>query len=322
VFFAFHVQIWGAPLPNVTVAEDEEQLVAYCTTASHGTRVIPPGALQGVQFITTPDYVEVVGYIDQTALNLQADDYGGEEDPHGADQRGNPLGALMYSSAFSGNNSGGSNAGGGGSEYTQAIEWSYFIGSGIFCFKVCDPSSARDTALCQHTYDRVGCTYNAPASYATINGTFTDCKGDNQLPVGQYLSQGNNGQQRTYTWQQPPESLGVIESIPYSPVPPSTSQCSTFESSSLFTDLASYYLANPIVDNSTTMATTTTAAGEGGNATTTAAIAPLTSNVESAAQTAVATNSPSAAVVSAAATGTVRKKRARNGIVFSGGRYA
>jgi hypothetical protein len=44
-----NVQIWGAPFPNVTVAEDEEQLVAYCTTPNHGTRVLPPGAIQGVQ---------------------------------------------------------------------------------------------------------------------------------------------------------------------------------------------------------------------------------------------------------------------------------
>jgi hypothetical protein len=113
-------QLWGAPMPNTTVGEDEEQLVAYCTTDKHGTRVIPPGALQGVQFIKTPDYVEVVGYIDQTKLNLQADDYGGEEDPHGADQRGNPLGALLYSTAF------GSASGGG--NVTQVIEWSYVSG--------------------------------------------------------------------------------------------------------------------------------------------------------------------------------------------------
>lgn len=33
----------------------------------------------------TPDYVQVVGFIDQTQINLQADDTGGELDPHGAD---------------------------------------------------------------------------------------------------------------------------------------------------------------------------------------------------------------------------------------------
>ena len=41
--------------------------------------MIPPGALTGVQFIKTPDYVEIVGYIDQTAIGLQANDSGGEE---------------------------------------------------------------------------------------------------------------------------------------------------------------------------------------------------------------------------------------------------
>ena len=32
-------------------------------------------------------------------VNLQGDDYGGELDPHGADQRGNPLGKLSSCSA-------------------------------------------------------------------------------------------------------------------------------------------------------------------------------------------------------------------------------
>ena len=124
------------------MADEEEELVAYCTTATHGSRVITPGALTGVQFIKTPDYVEVVGYIDQTALNLQSNDSGGEEDPHGADERGNPLGSLMYSSAF-GN--------GTNSPYVQIHEWSYFVGGGVFCFKVCDPAGSRAAELCQHT---------------------------------------------------------------------------------------------------------------------------------------------------------------------------
>lgn len=33
----------------------------------------------------TADYVQVVGFIDQTKINLAADDFGGELDPHGAD---------------------------------------------------------------------------------------------------------------------------------------------------------------------------------------------------------------------------------------------
>lgn len=68
-------------------------------------------------------YVQVVGQIDQTALNLQSDDYGGEEDPHGADARGNPLGSLLYSSAF---------GKGPMSDDQQVFEWSFFVGSGSF----------------------------------------------------------------------------------------------------------------------------------------------------------------------------------------------
>jgi hypothetical protein len=33
----------------------------------------------------TPDYLQVVGYIDQTAIDIAANDTGGEMDPHGAD---------------------------------------------------------------------------------------------------------------------------------------------------------------------------------------------------------------------------------------------
>ncbi len=37
----------------------EADMVAYCTMPGRGTRLIPEGALQGVQWITTPDYIEV-----------------------------------------------------------------------------------------------------------------------------------------------------------------------------------------------------------------------------------------------------------------------
>ena len=45
-----------------------------------GTRIIPPGAITGAQFIQTPEYVSVVGMIQQTAVNIAADDAGGEMD--------------------------------------------------------------------------------------------------------------------------------------------------------------------------------------------------------------------------------------------------
>jgi len=216
--------LWGAAKPDSIVGNIEGEMVAYCTTKKFGTRLIPAGAITGVQVTRTPGYIQAVGFIDQTALNLQANDTGGEEDPHGADQRGNPLGALMYSSAFNTP---------GGPPYTQVIEWSYFIGAGVFCYKACDPAGPNAPQLCQHIYDRIGCTYNAPAHYESINGTFTSCQGENQLPAGTYVENGV-----TKIYQQPPESLGPITSIPYKAAIPAVSNCQTFtDTKALWPDL-------------------------------------------------------------------------------------
>ena len=65
----------------------------------------------------TPDYVQVVGYIDQSLINIAPEDYGGEMDPHGADLRGNPLGGIVFSNAWSGDNN----------TYVQAIEWHKYV---------------------------------------------------------------------------------------------------------------------------------------------------------------------------------------------------
>jgi hypothetical protein len=76
--------------------------------------VIPGGALKGVQYLKTPDYIQITGFIDQTQINLQADDSGGELDPHGADEQGNPIGGLMFTNGWSNGNN---------NSFTQAIEW-------------------------------------------------------------------------------------------------------------------------------------------------------------------------------------------------------
>lgn len=63
----------------------EGEMVAWCTKPGRGTRLIPKDSLQGVQFMKTPDYVQVVGFVDQSRINLDSSDFGGEMDPHGAD---------------------------------------------------------------------------------------------------------------------------------------------------------------------------------------------------------------------------------------------
>ncbi|KXN83446.1 hypothetical protein AN958_01425 [Leucoagaricus sp. SymC.cos] len=209
--------LWAPPQPNSTVADTEGEMVAWCTKPGRGTRLIPAGALKGVQYIKTPGYAQVVGFIDQSFINLTPDDFGGEMDPHGADLRGNPMGGIVFSTAFNG-------------QFGQIIEWHNFMGGNAFCFKVCDPAGPNAAELCQHIYDRIGCAYNAPNN--AQNGTFEACEGENQDPPGVYTT---NGAVSTYT--QPPESLGPITTVPYTARIPASSNCVQHTSSELYASL-------------------------------------------------------------------------------------
>ncbi|KZT39118.1 hypothetical protein SISSUDRAFT_1046028 [Sistotremastrum suecicum HHB10207 ss-3] len=213
--------VWGPPTPDSTIADTESETVAWCSQPGHGTRVIPPGALTGVQFLRAPAYIQITGHIDQTKIDMQAGDSGGEMDPHGADLRGNPLGGLLFSNGFPASN-------GDNSTYTQVIQWTNFMGGGVFCFKACDPTGSDAANYCQHSFDRIGCSYNAPAAYE--DGVFLSCDSDNQDFPGVYTDASGNVQ--TYT--QPGTSAGVISTLPYEPKIPATSNCVTYQSTDLY----------------------------------------------------------------------------------------
>lgn len=225
--------LWGPPTPDSLIGNTEGESIAWCTKAGYGTRVIPAGALTGVQFLKTPDYVQVTGFIDQRLVDIASDDSGGELDPHGADQRGNPLGALLFSNAWGGN-------------FQQAVEWHNFMGGGQFCLKACDPAGAHAADYCQHVFDRIGCQYNAPAAY--VDNVFLSCLGDNQDFPGVYT--GADGVVTTY--QQPAESLGAISTMPYTARIPASSSCTTYESASLYAGAPSASLAASTAVGSTT----------------------------------------------------------------------
>jgi len=214
--------LWGPPVANSVVGDTEGESVAWCTQPGRGTRVIPKGAITGVTFVKTPDYVQVTGHINQQFVNLQADDGGGELDPHGADQRGNPLGALVFSNNLP------TNKQPGGNNFQQANEWHNFMGSDVFCFKACDPNGPRAADLCQHVFDRIGCEFNAPAAY--VDGVFESCDGESQDPPGVYT--GADGAITTY--KQPAESLGPISTMPYTARIPKSSNCVAAQSASLY----------------------------------------------------------------------------------------
>ncbi|KAG7089022.1 hypothetical protein E1B28_010733 [Marasmius oreades] len=209
--------LWAPSKANSTIADTEGEEVAWCTKPGRGTRLIPSGALQGVQFMKTPDYIQVVGYLNQSLINMQDGDFGGELDPHGADLRGNPMGGLLYTQQF--------NTPSG--QWTQVIEWHNFMGGERFCFKACDPAGAHAADFCQHIFDRIGCAYNAPNN--ATQGVFESCLGDNQDFPGIYTV---NGQVMTYT--QPPEEAGPIPPLPYQPRVPPSSSCTQFDSAKLY----------------------------------------------------------------------------------------
>ncbi|VDB84029.1 unnamed protein product [Peniophora sp. CBMAI 1063] len=215
--------LWGPPLPGSSVGNTEGEMVAWCTKAGHGTRVMPEGTLLAVQLLKAPDYVQISGLIDQTKINIAAGDYGGELDPHGQDLRGNPIGGLMYSTQFS-----------GGSAPHQVIEWTNFMGGSQFCIKICDPAGKNPGGFCQNRLDRIGCAYNMPSKYTVNNagpGEFESCASDDMDIPGEYVVNG-----QTLSYSQPPESAGPITSIPYSPRVPASSNCVATASAALYTD--------------------------------------------------------------------------------------
>jgi hypothetical protein len=163
--------LWGPAKPGNTVGDAEQDVVAWCTKPGYGTRVIPAGAISGAQFIRTPSYVEITGYINQSLINIKADDDGGELDSGGQDLRGNPIGGLAFSTSM------GSSHG----VYTQSRTWHAFMGSGVFCMKLCDPKARDAAGLCRHTLDTLGCNVNIPAAY--VDNVFETCLGDDQKPV-------------------------------------------------------------------------------------------------------------------------------------------
>ncbi|KAF8072307.1 hypothetical protein FPV67DRAFT_1412385 [Lyophyllum atratum] len=227
--------LWAPINPNSVVGNVEGEMVAWCTKPGHGARTIPAGALTGVQFMKTKDYVQVVGFLHQDKVNLAADDFGGEMDPHGADLRGNPLGGLMYSNAY-GNDK---------NNFQQVIEWHNFIGGNFFCLKACDPAGPNAAHFCEHIYDRIGCAYNAPNN--ARDGVFESCLGENQDFPGVYVE---NGVTKTYT--QPPESLGPITTMPYVARVPASTSCSQFDSAALYSGSVGVPLPSPTATSTST----------------------------------------------------------------------
>ncbi|KAG2069119.1 hypothetical protein BDR04DRAFT_1128959 [Suillus decipiens] len=190
--------IWGPPQPgpDSVIGNTEQIEVAWCMQSGYGTRLIPDGSITGAHVVVTPDYIQVTGVGNLTNINVPAGDAGGELDPHGADGNGNPIGGLVFSSAFG--------------ALEQIHEWTNFVSADQFCFRACKPAVNAPT-MCQHIYDVMGCEWNMPANYSS--GVFEQCLGDSAEPMGVY---------GTSTFYQ-----GVPVTPPAHPIP-SSSSCTFF----------------------------------------------------------------------------------------------
>jgi len=165
----------------------------------------------------TSAYIQVTGHFNQSGIGLDPTDTGGELDPHGADLLGNPIGGLVYSTGLPSAKD--------NTTYLQASSWNNFVGSGIFCIKLCDPTVTSPN-YCQNIFDLLGCSYNMPASYT--DGEFTSCEGELQDVVGTYTVNGV-----VSTWSQP-ASLPATSVLPWTPRIPASSNCVTYQSTQIY----------------------------------------------------------------------------------------
>jgi hypothetical protein len=166
------------------IADVEAITVAYCTKARNDARVIPDGTLTAVHFVQTPLYLQVMALGDFTKIGMQAGDEGGELDPHGATNLGNPVGGNVTSNVT-------------GTDVFYE-EWMNFISYNQVCFRVCIAGSeeAPTPLECLHTLDEMGCNFVMPGNYD--DDSFDTCDGDSAYPPGNYPLSGGG----TSTFQQ------------------------------------------------------------------------------------------------------------------------
>jgi len=161
--------IYGPPEPgpDSLIGNVEPIVVAYCTKPRNGARLIPDGTIQSAHFVKTDQYVQINGFWDGTKVNIPYGDSGGELDPHGAENVGNPIGGNVTSNVS------------GQDVFYE--EWMSFVSFDQFCLRVCtrqDPGDISTSLLCEHELDVMGCAFVMPSVNMYNNNTFTSCEAD------------------------------------------------------------------------------------------------------------------------------------------------
>ncbi|SPO31479.1 uncharacterized protein UTRI_06609 [Ustilago trichophora] len=189
---------FGPEVPGTIIGNVEGETVAYCTKPRNNARVIPDGTVTGAHFVKTPLYVQLMALGDFTKIGLVAGDEGGELDPHGATNMGNPVGGNVTSNVSG--------------EDVFYEEWMNYISYNQLCFRICIAGSEQaPTALeCQHELDVMGCNFVMPGNYA--DNVFETCDGDAAYPPGLYP----NGNGQTSTFHQFYTGIYVANGVTYS----------------------------------------------------------------------------------------------------------
>ncbi len=85
-FFSSDFCIWAPAKPNSLIADTEGEEVGWCTKNGYGTRGISPRTFTGIQVLRTKQYLQIIGFLNQAAVNIQPGDFGGELDSGGQDE--------------------------------------------------------------------------------------------------------------------------------------------------------------------------------------------------------------------------------------------
>lgn len=234
--------LYGPPEegPDSLIGNVEPIVVAYCTKPRNNARLIPDGAIHSAHLVKTPLYVQISGMWDGTTVNIPAGDTGGELDPHGAENKGNPVGGNVTTNLATGND-------------IFYEEWMSFISFDQFCLRICtaeDPANGVTASLqCEHELDIMGCRFvMAIEDHYRSNGTFTECDGEAAAPPGLYSLPGGGTstfrQRYTGTWTNSANKETGVFTVGRTVTPsapafwPKTSNCFTYQSISNGVDMA------------------------------------------------------------------------------------
>lgn len=209
-------------------------------------------------------------------MNIPAGDTGGELDPHGEKNLGNPIGGNVTTDVATGSD-------------VFYEEWMSFVSYDQFCLRICtaeDSAKGVTAALqCEHELDIMGCAWvMAIEGFYKSNNTFSECEGEPAAPPGLYVSGGVTStfrQRYTGSWSDAEGNKGkftvgqtVTPSLPA--FYPSKSNCHTYSTISNGVDFANLMVtaAPTVLKSGSSVAVTGLASTQQANPTTPTSVPP------------------------------------------------